>query len=124
MPARQPPVLETTLAIEALVDAGFAADHAAVLAAGRWLLLQRIEGPAGPGVPVGADASGWSFGRDGYPAPADTARVLVALSRVMLYRRKPEALTETPVCAATLPTRRVTTPASHGSSPTGSDAKT
>jgi squalene-hopene/tetraprenyl-beta-curcumene cyclase len=81
-PVRLPPVLETTLAVDALADAGVAADHAALLAAGRWLLLQRIEGPAGPGAGGGVEPSGWSFGRDGYPVLADTARVLLALSRV------------------------------------------
>jgi squalene-hopene/tetraprenyl-beta-curcumene cyclase len=83
--AAQPPVLETTLAIEALADSGAAADNAALVAAASWLLLQRIEGPAyGPGPAAGPDPSGWSFGRDGYPVAADTARVLVALSRVRL----------------------------------------
>jgi squalene cyclase len=49
------------------------------------LLLQRIEGPAyGAGPAAGPEPSGWSFGRDGYPVAADTARVLVALSRVRL----------------------------------------
>jgi squalene-hopene/tetraprenyl-beta-curcumene cyclase len=82
---RRPLVLETALAIEALADSGVAPDHAALVTAGRWLLLQRIEGPAaGPGVAAGAEPSGWSFGRDGYPAVADTARVLLALSRVKL----------------------------------------
>jgi squalene-hopene/tetraprenyl-beta-curcumene cyclase len=83
-PMRQPPVLETTLAIEALADAGVAPDHATLVAAGRWLLLQRIEGPAGPGVAAGVEPSGWSFGRDGYPVLADTARALLALGRVRL----------------------------------------
>jgi squalene-hopene/tetraprenyl-beta-curcumene cyclase len=83
--ARQPPVRETTLAIEALADSGVAADNAALVAAASWLLLQRIEGPAhGPGPAAGPEPSGWSFGRDGYPSAADTARVLVALSRVRL----------------------------------------
>jgi squalene-hopene/tetraprenyl-beta-curcumene cyclase len=82
---RQPPVLDTALAVEALADAGLAADHSALAAAGSWLLLQRIEGPAqGPGPAAGPEPSGWSFGRDGYPVVADTARVLVALSRVKL----------------------------------------
>jgi squalene-hopene/tetraprenyl-beta-curcumene cyclase len=81
----QPPVLDTTLAIEALADAGLAADHAALAAAGSWLLLQRIEGPAnGPSPAAGPEPSGWSFGRDGYPVVGDTARVLLALSRVRL----------------------------------------
>ncbi|HSR85652.1 MAG TPA: prenyltransferase/squalene oxidase repeat-containing protein [Streptosporangiaceae bacterium] len=84
-PVRQPPVLETTLTVEALADSGFAPDHAGLVAAGRWLLLQRIEGPAsGPGVATGVEPSGWSFGRAGYPVVTDTARVLVALSRVRL----------------------------------------
>jgi squalene-hopene/tetraprenyl-beta-curcumene cyclase len=83
--ARQPPVRETTLAMEALADSGVAADNAALVAAASWLLLQRIEGPAhGPGPAAGPEPSGWSFGRDGYPSAADTARVLVALSRVRL----------------------------------------
>ncbi len=82
---RQPPVLDTTLAIEALADSPVAADHPALVTAGRWLLLQRIEGPADwAGVASGPEPSGWSFGRDGYPVVADTARVLLALSRVEL----------------------------------------
>ncbi len=82
---RLPPVLDTTLAIEALADSSVAADHAALVAAGSWLLLQRIEGPAdGAGAASGPEPSGWSFGRDGYPVVADTARVLLALSRVEL----------------------------------------
>jgi squalene-hopene/tetraprenyl-beta-curcumene cyclase len=82
---RQPPVLDTTLAIEALSDSQVAADHAALVAAGSWLLLQRIEGPADrAGTASGPEPSGWSFGRDGYPVVADTARVLLALSRVEL----------------------------------------
>ena len=83
-PVRQPPVLDTTLAIEALAESGVAPEDAALVNAGRWLLLQRIEGPAGPGVVGGVEPSGWSFGRDGYPALADTARVLLALSRIKL----------------------------------------
>ncbi len=82
---RQPPVLDTTLAIEALADAGLAADNVALVAAGSWLVLQRIEGPAnGPSPAAGPEPSGWSFGRDGYPVVTDTARVLLALSRVKL----------------------------------------
>jgi squalene-hopene/tetraprenyl-beta-curcumene cyclase len=82
---RQPPVLDTTLALEALAAAQLAADHSALVTAGSWLLLQRIEGPAqGPGPAAGPEPSGWSFGRDGYPVVADTARVLLALSRVKL----------------------------------------
>ena len=82
---RLPPVLDTTLAIEALADSPVAADHPALVIAAGWLLLQRIEGPAeGAGAAAGPKPAGWSFGRDGYPVIADTARVLLALSRVEL----------------------------------------
>ncbi len=82
---RLPPVLDTTLAIEALADSSVAADHPALVIAAGWLLLQRIEGPAeGAGAAAGPEPVGWSFGRDGYPVIADTARVLLALSRVEL----------------------------------------
>lgn len=85
VPWRQPPVLGTTLAVEALGESRLAADHPALVVAARWLLLQRIEGPAdGPGIPSGPAPCGWSFGRDGYPMAADTAQVLLALSRVEL----------------------------------------
>jgi squalene-hopene/tetraprenyl-beta-curcumene cyclase len=81
-------VLDTTLAIEALADSSVAANHAALVAAAGWLLLQRIEGPADRGgVASGPEPAGWSFGRDGYPVVADTARVLLALTRVELPGR-------------------------------------
>jgi squalene-hopene/tetraprenyl-beta-curcumene cyclase len=83
-PPRQPPVLETTMGVEALAAAGVAPDNTALVAAGRWLLLQRIEGPAIPGMAGAVEPSGWSFGRDGYPALADTARVLLALRQIRL----------------------------------------
>jgi squalene-hopene/tetraprenyl-beta-curcumene cyclase len=82
---RQPPVRDTSLTVVALADAGLLPTHPAMLAAGNWLLAQRITGPPeGAGPLPGATVSGWSFGRDGYPVAADTAEVLIALSRVEL----------------------------------------
>jgi squalene-hopene/tetraprenyl-beta-curcumene cyclase len=82
---RQPPVRDTTLTVRALADAGLPPSHRAMIAAGNWLLAQRITGPSeGPWPHPGAIPSGWSFGRDGYPVAADTAEVLVALSRIEL----------------------------------------
>jgi squalene-hopene/tetraprenyl-beta-curcumene cyclase len=82
---RMPPVRDTALAVRALADAGVPAEHPALAAAGSWLLAQRIEGPADPAWSrSGAPAAGWSFDRDGYPIVADTAQVLLALSRINL----------------------------------------
>ena len=82
---RQPPVRDTAAAVTALADAGLRADHPAMVAAGRWLLAQRITSPPEAAVPhAGAGPSGWSFGRDGYPVVADTAAVLLALRRIEL----------------------------------------
>ncbi len=82
---RQPPVRDTAAAVTALADAGLRADHPAMVAAGSWLLAQRITSPPEAAVPhSGAGPSGWSFGRDGYPVVADTAAVLLALSRIEL----------------------------------------
>jgi squalene-hopene/tetraprenyl-beta-curcumene cyclase len=79
--ARRPPVADTVLAIEALADSGVAAADAALVAAGRWLLGERITGPPdGPGPAL----AGWSLQADGYPSVAGTAQVLIALSRVRL----------------------------------------
>lgn len=84
-PERMPPVRDTAGAVRALADAGLPASHPALLAAGSWLLTQRIEGPGNQaGRRSGAVASGWSFGRDGYPVAADTASVLLTLSRISL----------------------------------------
>jgi squalene-hopene/tetraprenyl-beta-curcumene cyclase len=77
----QPPVRDTVQAIRVLADAGLAGDHPALVAAGSWLLARRIHGR---GNGSRREPSGWSFGPDGYPAVADTAEVLVALSRVRL----------------------------------------
>jgi len=84
---RQPPVRETALAVLALADAGLPADHPALAAAGSWLLSHRIEGPPESGPQACPAAVGWSFGRDGYPLPGDTAQVLLALSRIDLAGR-------------------------------------
>ena len=82
---RQPPVRDTSLTVVALADAGLPPGHPAMIAAGNWLLAQRITGPPeGAGTLPGAAVSGWSFGRDGYPVTADTAEVLIALSRIEL----------------------------------------
>jgi squalene-hopene/tetraprenyl-beta-curcumene cyclase len=82
---RMPPVRDTAFAVRALADAGLPASHPALTAAGSWLLAQRIEGPSDPTGPwFGGAASGWSFGRDGYPVAADTAEVLLTLSRINL----------------------------------------
>ena len=84
---RQPPVRETALAVLALADAGLPADHPALAAAGSWLLSNRIEGPPESGPQACPAAVGWSFGRDAYPMPGDTAQVLLALSRIDLAGR-------------------------------------
>jgi squalene-hopene/tetraprenyl-beta-curcumene cyclase len=82
---RQPPVRDTSLTVVALAEAGLPPGHPAMIAAGNWLLAQRITGPPdGAGTLPGAAVSGWSFGRDGYPVAADTAEVLIALSRIEL----------------------------------------
>ena len=82
---RVPPVRDTATAVRALADAGLPVSHPALLAAGDWLLAQRIEGQGQlAGRRPGAATSGWSFGRDGYPAAADTASVLLTLSRINL----------------------------------------
>ena len=82
---RQPPVRDTSLTVAALADAGLPPGHPAMIAAGNWLLSQRITGPPeGAGPLPGVAVSGWSFGRDGYPVTTDTAEVLIALSRIEL----------------------------------------
>ena len=81
---RRPPVSDTVAAIEALADAGTLAADPTLTSAARWLLGERISGPAdGPG-PAPA---GWSFGADGYPVVADTGHLLIALSRVAVTGR-------------------------------------
>jgi squalene-hopene/tetraprenyl-beta-curcumene cyclase len=84
-----PPVAHTALAIEALSSAGLPSDHAALLAAGRWLLRQRVATAAASPAPRGSQRPrgsprprGWSLCPDGCPRPADTACVLIALAAV------------------------------------------
>jgi squalene-hopene/tetraprenyl-beta-curcumene cyclase len=85
---RQPPLRDTSLTVRGLAEAGLPPNHPAMIAAGNWLLAQRIMGATdSAGLHPGGAASGWSFGRDGYPAAADTAEVLVALSRIELGSR-------------------------------------
>lgn len=80
-----PPVAHTALAVDALSAAGLPDDYPALLAAGRWLLRQRIQvAPPGAAAHAGPKPCGWSFCPDGFPRPADTARVLIALSGVDL----------------------------------------
>ncbi len=82
-----PPVAHTALAIEALRAAGVPADHTALLAAGQWLLRQRVAAVGtGPRTRGGSGSWGWSFCPDGCPRPADTACVLIALGGIDLPR--------------------------------------
>ncbi|WP_214415843.1 squalene--hopene cyclase [Sphaerisporangium fuscum] len=82
--ACQSPVWDTALAVNALLDAGVAADHPAVVGAAGWLLSEEIRGPGDwavrrPWLPPG----GWAFefDNDGYPDVDDTAEVIIALRR-------------------------------------------
>jgi squalene-hopene/tetraprenyl-beta-curcumene cyclase len=80
-----PPVAHTALAIEALRAAGLPGDHTALLAAGQWLLRQRVAAAGtGPRPRGGSRPWGWSFCPDGCPRPADTACVLMALGGIDL----------------------------------------
>lgn len=78
-----PPIAQTTLALDALRMAGLGADHPALVTAAGWLARCWIDGrPAALGTGVRAEQApcGWSFCPDGYPRPADTAVVLLALN--------------------------------------------
>jgi squalene-hopene/tetraprenyl-beta-curcumene cyclase len=83
--ACQSPVWDTCLAVIALVDAGVAPDHPAVVKAADWLLAEQV-GHRGdwavqrPRLPSG----GWAFEfhNDNYPDTDDTAEVVLALDRV------------------------------------------
>lgn len=80
-----PPVAQTALAVEALRGAGLPGNHPALVGAGRWLLRQQVQGrKAGHGARAERVPCGWSFCPDGYPRPADTACVLLALGGVEL----------------------------------------
>lgn len=79
------PVWDTCLAVNALVESGVPPDHAALRAAGEWMLDRQILVPGDwqikrPHVQPG----GWAFqyGNDFYPDLDDTAVVLMALEKI------------------------------------------
>ncbi|MEU5025435.1 squalene--hopene cyclase [Streptomyces milbemycinicus] len=83
--ACQSPVWDTCLATIALVDAGLAPDHPALIKAADWMLDEQVTRPGDwsvrrPGLPSG----GWAFefDNDNYPDTDDTAEVILALRRV------------------------------------------
>ncbi len=79
------PVAHTALAAQALTAAGLPDGSPGLLAAGRWLLRRRTRVTApGPAAHASPAPGGWSFCPDGYPRPADTACVLIALTGVDL----------------------------------------
>ncbi|HEV8614460.1 MAG TPA: squalene--hopene cyclase [Methylomirabilota bacterium] len=80
------PVWDTCLAVNALIESGLPADHAALGRAAEWMLKEQILVPGDwqvkrPHVQPG----GWAFqyGNDFYPDLDDTAVVLMALEKVM-----------------------------------------
>jgi squalene-hopene/tetraprenyl-beta-curcumene cyclase len=83
--ACQSPVWDTALAVVALADAGVAADDAALVRAGEWLLDQEVTvvgdwAVRRPALPPG----GWAFefANANYPDVDDTAEVVLAMRRV------------------------------------------
>jgi squalene-hopene/tetraprenyl-beta-curcumene cyclase len=87
-----PPVWDTALAMNALVESGLTADHAALGKAASWLLQEQILRRGDwqvkrPNLPAG----GWpfQFRNDFYPDTDDTAVVLMALKKVRLPDRAP-----------------------------------
>ncbi|MEV0661200.1 squalene--hopene cyclase [Actinomadura luteofluorescens] len=85
--ACQSPVWDTVLAVNALADAGVAADHPSLLRAAGWVVGEEVRGPGDwavkrPDVPPG----GWAFefDNDVYPDTDDTAEAVLALRRVAL----------------------------------------
>jgi squalene-hopene/tetraprenyl-beta-curcumene cyclase len=82
--ACQSPVWDTALAMVALADAGVAADHPAMVAAGDWLLGEEITVKGDWAVRrPDLTPSGWAFefANDNYPDIDDTAEVIMALRR-------------------------------------------
>ncbi|MGC4951833.1 squalene--hopene cyclase [Actinomadura citrea] len=82
--ACQSPVWDTVLAMNALADAGVAADHPSLLRAAEWVVGEEVRGPGDwsvkrPDVPPG----GWAFefDNDVYPDTDDTAEAILALRR-------------------------------------------
>jgi squalene-hopene/tetraprenyl-beta-curcumene cyclase len=81
------PIWDTALTISALVEAGVAPDHPALVRAGQWLLDRqtRCAGDWGLKAP-GVQPGGWAFQfeNDFYPDVDDTAVVLMALRKIQL----------------------------------------
>ncbi|MEV4003812.1 squalene--hopene cyclase [Actinomadura sp. NPDC049753] len=85
--ACQSPVWDTVLAVNALADAGVAADHPSLLRAAEWIVGEEVRGPGDwavkrPDVPPG----GWAFefDNDVYPDTDDTAEAILALRKAAL----------------------------------------
>ena len=85
--ACQSPVWDTGLAVIALLDAGVAPDHPALVAAGGWLVGEeiRVRGDWAVRRPH-LEPGGWAFefANDVYPDVDDTAEVAMALDRLDL----------------------------------------
>ncbi|MEV3922377.1 squalene--hopene cyclase [Actinomadura coerulea] len=82
--ACQSPVWDTVLAMNALADAGAAADHPSLMRAAEWVVAEEVRGPGDwavkrPDVPPG----GWAFefDNDVYPDTDDTAEAILALRK-------------------------------------------
>jgi len=88
------PVWDTTLALNALLESGLAADHPAAQRAARWMVAKEVREPGDwklidPEAPVG----GWYFeyANEFYPDCDDTAEVLKCLEKVPLAHEREEA---------------------------------
>jgi len=81
------PIWDTALTVSALVEAGLAADHPALVRAGRWLLDRqtRCSGDWRLRVP-GAQPGGWAFQFENeyYPDVDDSSVVLMSLRKIRL----------------------------------------
>jgi len=85
--ACQSPVWDTALAVIALLDAGLAADHPALVRAGRWLAGREVQTRGDWAVRKPKLATGgfpFEFANDNYPDVDDTAVVVLALRRLGL----------------------------------------
>jgi squalene-hopene/tetraprenyl-beta-curcumene cyclase len=88
------PVWDTALAMRALVAAGLAPEHPALVKAGQWLLDQQIFKPGDwcvkcPDLPAG----GWAFEfvNNWYPDGDDSSMVLVALKEGLAHQERHQA---------------------------------
>ncbi|OGW13935.1 MAG: hypothetical protein A3K09_07495, partial [Nitrospinae bacterium RIFCSPLOWO2_12_FULL_47_7] len=79
------PLWDTSIACNALLDAGFPGDHPALVKAGEWMLKKQVKRPGdwkvkNPNTPPG----GWAFEffNEMYPDNDDTAEILMALHRI------------------------------------------